>query len=530
MPALVELQERIKTLGDVPRVMAAHHGSRVALEFEGRRTTYAAFDARTNQVAKALLAAGLKPGDRIGHLGKNTDRYFELMFGAAKAGVVLTPINWRLAPAEVEYILRDCGAQLCFVGPEFAETVARFAPETRADRRFIGVEGAHESWMSLEDWLAGASPSDPGLAIDPASIAMQLYTSGTTGRPKGAMLAHRSMLGLRETQRGHSIPWNEWGDHDASLVAMPVFHIGGSGWGLMGLYNGAFNLITREFDPSAVLDIIERYGIAKIFLVPAAMQFVVRQPKARQTDYSKLKYIMYGASPIPLELLRECIEVFGCGFVQMYGMTETCGTIVALPPEDHDPAGSPRMRSAGKALPGVELAILDAEGNRLPPGEVGEIATRSPANMTGYWGLPEATAKTIDAEGWLRTGDAGYLDEDGYLYIHDRVKDMIISGGENIYPAEVENAIFGHPDVADVAVIGVPSERWGEEVKAVVVPKPGRSIEAESIIAWARERIAHYKAPKSVDVIEALPRNPSGKILRRELREPYWAGRERRVS
>jgi long-chain acyl-CoA synthetase len=298
----------------------------------------------------------------------------------------------------------------------------------------------------------------------------------------------------------------------------------------MGLYNGAKGVVAREFDPSRVLDFIERDRISKMFMVPAAMQIVVRQPRAREVDFSCLKFLLYGASPIPLDLLKECMEVFGCGFVQMYGMTETCGTIVALPPEDHDPQGNARMRSAGKPLPGVEIAILGDDGAPLPPLEVGEIATRSAANMTGYWNLPEATANTIDAEGWLRTGDAGYLDEDGYVYIHDRVKDMIITGGENVYPAEVENAIFGHPAVADVAVIGVPDPQWGEAVKAVVVARPGAEATPAEIIAWARERIAGFKTPKSVDFIEALPRNPSGKILRRELREPYWAGVGRRVN
>jgi long-chain acyl-CoA synthetase len=239
---------------------------------------------------------------------------------------------------------------------------------------------------------------------------------------------------------------------------------------------------------------------------------------------------MYGASPMPLQLLRECIDVFGCGFVQLYGMTETTGSVTALGPEDHDREGNPRMTSAGKALPGVELAILDESGARLPPGTVGEVAVRSVTNMKGYWKLPDATARTIGADNWLRTGDAGYLDQDGYLYIYDRVKDMIISGGENVYPAEVENAIFGHPDVAEVAVIGVPSERWGEEVKAMVVPRPNAQRDAASIIAWARARIAGYKAPKSVDFIEALPRNGAGKILRRELRAPYWKGGGRQVN
>jgi acyl-CoA synthetase (AMP-forming)/AMP-acid ligase II len=224
------------------------------------------------------------------------------------------------------------------------------------------------------------------------------------------------------------------------------------------------------------------------------------------------------------------MEVFGCGFVQMYGMTETTGAITILDPEDHVPEGSKRMRSAGKAMAGVEMAILDADGNKLPPGETGEIASRSASNMVGYWKMPEATRATISDDNWLRTGDAGYIDQDGYIYVQDRIKDMIISGGENIYPAEVENAVFGHPGVADVAVIGVPDDKWGETVKAIVVRRPDAQVTPDEIIAWARQQIASYKAPRSVEFIDALPRNPSGKILRRELREPYWKGRERRVN
>jgi acyl-CoA synthetase (AMP-forming)/AMP-acid ligase II len=224
------------------------------------------------------------------------------------------------------------------------------------------------------------------------------------------------------------------------------------------------------------------------------------------------------------------MAVFGCQFVQMYGMTETCGTVVVLAPEDHSPEGSPRMRSAGRPMPGVELAILDPEGAPLGAGEVGEIAIRSDANMSGYWKQPDATTRTISPDGWLRTGDAGYLDDEGFLYIHDRIKDMVISGGENIYPAEVENAIFGHPGVADVAVIGVPDTKWGEAVKAMVVRVPDSDVSEADIIAWARKRIAAYKAPRSVDFIDALPRNASGKILRRALREPFWRALDRRVS
>jgi len=324
--------------------------------------------------------------------------------------------------------------------------------------------------------------------------------------------------------------WNSWKPDDISLVAMPVAHIAGTGWGIAGLLNGAKTVVAREFNACEVLDFIERDGVTRTFMVPAALQMIVRQPRARQMDFSRLKYVLYGASPIPLDLLRECMEVFGCGFCQQYGMTETCGTIVYLPPEDHDPAGNPRMRAAGLPMPGVELRIVDEAGKPLPPRGVGEVVIRSEANIPGYWKLPEVTATVIDAAGWLHTGDAGYLDEDGYLYIQDRIKDMIISGAENIYPAEVESAIYGHPDVAEVAVIGVPDETWGEAVKALVVPKPGTQPDPADIIAFARTRIAKFKAPKSVEFIDALPRNASGKILRRILREPFWAGRERGVN
>jgi len=519
-----------RSLGDVVRAQAKSRPDAIVFEFEGRLTTFGVFDQHTNQVANGLIGLGLKPGDRIAYLGKNSDVYFEIIYGAAKAGVVMAPINWRLAPPEIAYIVRDAGAKVLFVGPEFIDQARNLLPQFETPPVVIASEGGAPGWQAFENWRDGQSVSDPRMPVDWEDIALQLYTSGTTGHPKGAMLSHRALLGPRLVPGATDIKWNAWTSEDVSLVAMPVFHIGGTGWGSLGVYNGARGVIAREFDPGAVLDFIENHRITKMFMVPAAMQIVVRSPRAREVDYSCLKYLLYGASPIPLDLLKECMEVFGCGFVQMYGMTETCGTIVALPPEDHDPAGNPRMRSAGKALPGVEIVILDEAGNRLPVGQVGEIATRSLANMTGYWNLPDATVKTIDADGWLRTGDAGYLDDDGYVFIHDRVKDMIITGGENVYPAEVENAIFGHPGVADVAVIGIPDERWGEAVKAVVVKKAGADPTPGEIIAWARERIAAYKAPKSVDYIDALPRNASGKILRRELREGYWKGHDRRVS
>ncbi|MDR7232349.1 long-chain acyl-CoA synthetase [Caulobacter sp. BE264] len=523
--------DRMNTLGDVPRYHAEARPEAVAFSFEGRETTFAQLDRHANQVANALLAAGLSTGDRIAYVGKNSDHYFELLLGAAKAGVVTTPIGWRLAAPEIAYIVADSEAKLVFVGRELIGHVDAVAAELTHRPVVIAMEPEDAGdYPTFEAWRDAASDVDPHKPIQTSDIAIQLYTSGTTGRPKGAMLTHHNLLGMRREAAKNPLEWNQWGPSDVSLVAMPVAHIGGTGWGLVGLINGAKGVVSREFDPTKVLDFIEKDKISKMFMVPAALQIVVRLPRAREVDYSRLTHILYGAAPIPLDLLRECMEVFGCGFVQQYGMTETTGTVVYLPPEDHDPAGNKRMRAAGLPMPGVELKIIDEAGKSLPPNTVGEVAVRSSANMAGYWKLDEATAKTMDADGWLRTGDAGYLDEDGYLFIHDRVKDMIISGGENIYPAEVESAVYGHPHVAEVAVIGVPDDKWGEAVKAVVAPKPGVTPDADDIIAFARTRIAHFKAPKSVDFIPALPRNASGKILRRELRAPYWEGRERQVN
>ncbi len=488
--------DQMPTLGDIARYHARVRPEAVALRFEGRETRFSAFDRHASQVANALLAAGVRKGDRVAYVGKNSDHYFELLFGAAKMGAVVTPIGWRLAAPEIAYILRDSGAPMVFVGPEVAAAAQAAAAEAGTGATLVLMEPVEGVAAPLfEAWRDAAADTDPQTAIAPErDVAVQLYTSGTTGRPKGAMLSHANLLSGRRAAAEANMPWNEWGTEDVSLVAMPVAHIGGTGWGIVGLYNGALGVVARE------------------------------------VDYSRLKYILYGASPIPLDLLRECMEVFGCGFCQQYGMTETCGTIVYLPPEDHHPDGTPRMRGAGRPLPGVELKIIDGNGQTLPPGVVGEVATRSVANMVGYWRLDEATASTVGPDGWLRTGDAGYLDEDGYLYIHDRVKDMIISGAENIYPAEVESAIYGHPAVAEVAVVGVPDDKWGEAVKAMVVLKPGAEADPAGIIAFARTRIAAFKAPKSIDFIEALPRNASGKILRRELRAPYWEGRDRQVN
>lgn len=523
-----ELTTAHATLGDVVRAHALDRPHSVATKFEGRATTFATFDAQTNKVSRALQSSGVKKDERIGYLAKNSDSYFELLFGAAKLGVVTLPIGWRLAAAEIAHILKDGEVSLLFVGPEFEQLAQDAIIESGRSIRVIELEGNSEEGFPA--WRDAESAVDLNVDIDPSDTVLQLYTSGTTGRPKGVMLTNTNLLDLWANVEEAGLEWNQWSDDDVCLVAMPIAHIGGTGWGLIGLVNGASLIILREFDPQTVLSLMEPERITKLFLVPAALNFMIQMPGARDIDYSHLKLIFYGASPIPLDLLRGCIDVFGCDFCQQYGMTETCGTIVYLPPEDHRSEGNRRMRSAGLPMPGVELKIVDDNGKRLPTDEVGEVAIRSVSNMKGYWNNDAATKDTINGDGWLFTGDAGYLDEDGYLYIHDRVKDMIISGAENIYPAEVESAMFGHPDIVDVAIFGVPDERWGEAVKAVVVLKPGAKTSAEDILEFTRTRIATFKVPKSVDFIAELPRNATGKVLKRALREPYWAGKDRAVN
>jgi len=501
---------------------AEERPDRLAMREEDRLFTYRDLEERTARVVSALLAAGLEKGDRIAWIGKNSDLYFTLFFGAARAGIVMAPIGWRLSPAEWAYVVNDTRAKIVFAGPGFESVADQLAGKLDHAPRIIVADEARA--------LIERTPRAPFAPSGHDDAVLQLYTSGTTGNPKGAVLSNRNLFALRKHSSEADMPYTKWDDDEAVLVAMPCAHIGGTGLGIMALAAGLPGIILAEFNPDGVFDAVEQHGVTRFFIVPAALQMLLMHPRCASVDYSRLKYILYGAAPIPLELLRQCIKMFGADFIQAYGMTETTGTICMLPPEDHDPEGNARMRSAGKALPGVEILILGPDGKPVPTGEVGEVVTRSSNNMLGYWNLPDATAKTMTGDGWIHTGDAGYLDEDGYLFIHDRMKDMIITGGENVYPAEVESAIFGHPAVQEVAVIGIPDQKWGETVKAVVVAKPGMSVEEADIIAWARERIAAFKAPRSVDVIEALPRNASGKILRKDLRAPYWQGYERMVN
>lgn len=512
----MDYEDKSRTMGDALADWAAQMPKAPAITHGDTAIDWEAYDRHVTQIANGLAAMGLKKGDRVAYLGKNGLRAAELALGAARAGMIIVPIIWRLAPAEIEYILADCDASVLFVEPLFEN-------QPFAGERMI-VDGRFDAWRDEQSAAPVETPVDTG------DVFLMLYTSGTTGMPKGVMLTHRNATVLRPIVQETGLGWFTSEPGDALIHAMPFGHIAGIGSVTGAVNAGQHLLIHTEFDPALIIRDIQQYNAKQAFLVPAALAMMLDHPDAKDADFSNLQGMGYGASPIPLDLLKRGVERLQCDFAQMYGMTETYGTVVCLGPEDHGPGKEKVMRAAGKALPSVGLKILDENGSELPPGEIGEVAINSPTNMAGYWNKPEETARVLSADNWLRTGDAGIMDEDGYLYIQDRIKDMIITGGENVYPAEVESALYGHPDVADVAVIGVPDERWGEAVKAVVVRRPGVDLEADGVIDWARQKIAGFKCPKTVDFIDALPRNPSGKILRRELRAPYWEGRERQVN
>ncbi|MGH3875473.1 MAG: fatty acid--CoA ligase [Actinophytocola sp.] len=519
---------QLRTLVDVVRHHATRQPDAVAMICEGRRVDYAALHRVSNQVAHGLQAAGLRPGDRIAYLGKESEHYYELLFGSAKSGVVLVPINWRLAPEEVEHILRDSGTALLFVDADAEATAARLAPELPRLSQVLPLDQPGAPGAGFADWVARQPDVDVLSRVRPDTPLAQMYTSGTTGLPKGVVLAHRSFFAVRDALAAADLDWIDWRAGDRSLIGMAGFHIGGLWWSTQGFAAGVTNVVMREFTTAGAVELIRTLGVTTACMVPAMLRLLLAEPGVTKDDFATLRKVIYGGAPISAALLARCVEGFGCEFAQIYGLTETGNTAMCLPPSDHVPDGA-RMQAAGRAYPGFAVKVADAAGNPLPAGEIGEVWLRTPAAMLEYWNLPEATAKTL-VDGWVVTGDAGVLDEDGYLYIRDRIKDMIIIAGENVYPAEVENVIGRHPAVAESAVVGVPDERWGEAVYAFVVPVEGEQLTERELALFLKGKLATFKSPLHYEFVDKVPRNPSGKILRRELRERFWDGHERRVS
>ncbi|WP_224371217.1 long-chain-fatty-acid--CoA ligase [Hyalangium versicolor] len=525
----MSLLREVTTLAELPTRVSQRHGQNTALILQGEVLNYEGLERRANKLARALLQEGLRPGERVAVLGKESLDSLALLFGTAKAKAVFVNINWRLSSEEIAYILDDARPRLLFVDGELLPQVSRLLERLTFQPKVLTLSAADSRWPSASQWSEGASDSAPRLAYDPEEVVVQLYTSGTTGHPKGVQLANRSFFALAREMDARGEQWLDWTERTVYLSFIPTFHIGGL-WALVrGLSLGGTNVVLRTFDPPAILQAISRYQVTKLGAVPAMIQVLLMEPGLPSTNLSSLETVLYGGSPISPSLLERAMEVFGCGFCQLYGMTETGNVAVCMRPADHRSAPSQRLRAAGRPLPGVEVRIQDEHRNELGVGAVGEIALKSPARMVGYWQQPEASSRTM-VEGWVLTGDAGYRDEEGFIYVCDRIKDMIICAGENIYPAEIENVLRTQDGVADVAVIGVPDELWGEAVKAIVIPKPGITLRAADVMRHARKHLAEFKVPKSVDFVDRLPRNASGKLLKNELRRPYWEGRERRIN
>ena len=494
--------------------------------FGEQRVTYREFEARLNRLVNLLYGLGLEKGDRVSVLSENSMTATEAMIGVEKSGMVWAPLNFRHVPAEHVYHLNNAGSKAVIMQQQFAEGIASVRDELETVEHFI-VDGEGFGGMdSYEDLMAKASDRRTIIDIDENDPVALMYTSGTTGKAKGVLHTHKSFGALATFS---AIELGVQAD-DVVIYVAPINH----GAGILlppHLMMGVPNILIAHLDVDYILDVIQKEGVTTMWLAPTIIYFLLAYPNRANFDLSSLRSLPYSSAPIAVEKLKEALDVFGNVFAQAYGLVE-CPVITMLAHDDHVVGGSEeqtkRLGSAGREVIYTRVRVVDSGGNDMPAGETGEIIVNSPLMMKEYWRDPEATAETL-RDGWLYTGDVGYLDDGGYLFIADRLKDLIITGGYNVYPKEVENVIFKHEAVFEAAVIGVPDETWGESVKAFVALKPGMQATEEEIIELCKGNLASYKKPKSVDFIDALPKNMAGKILKTELRAPYWEGRERQV-
>ena len=486
--------------------------NRRALTFEGATLTYGQFVDRIDRLAAGLASGGIGRHDRVGFLGLNHPAFFETMFAAARLGATFVPLNFRLTGPELSFIVNDAGCHTLVVDDMHRAVIDGVRAELPCER-YLGSESAGDGWESSEDLIQANEPDIDAPAVDIDDIAVIMYTSGTTGRPKGAMLTHGNLT------------WNninammaiDLGSDEVSLVVAPLFHIGGLNvTTIISWQKGGEIVLHKTFDPGAALEAIETYGVTNMFGVPAMFLFMSQHPSFDEADLTSARVFVVGGAPVP-EPLTKLYLGRGIPFAQGYGLTETAPMASFLLPE----YALEKVGSAGFAPVYTDLEVLDESGSAVPPGERGEICVRGPNVMKGYWNRPEATAEAIDENGWFHSGDLGYLDDDGFLFVVDRLKDMVISGGENVYPAEVESVIYEHPKVAEVAVIGLPDDRWGEAVTVVVAPAPGEEITLAEVRDFSQDKLAKFKLPIRLHTVEALPRNPAGKVLKFELRDQF---------
>jgi acyl-CoA synthetase (AMP-forming)/AMP-acid ligase II len=505
---------------------------RSAVVCGGTRLTYRTFAERVQRLSNALHALGVRKGDRLAILMYNCHRYFEIYYATVEIGALAVPLNVRLSASEIAYILSDSGSTVVLAGPEFVsrlDDVQAGLPALQ-QRIFLGDAAPPAGWYSYESLLAAAAPVAPSIPVAPDDLAALFYTSGTTGYPKGVMLSHANLL----ANAYHILASGIWQDGDVYLHACPMFHIADGPTTHAVTWLGGTHVIIPGFRADLALDAIERERVTATLLIPTMVNFLINHPDVAKRDLRSLRIVTYGGAPMPEELVRRATQTLSCSFCQAYGLTESAPLLTLFPDQqralDGPPEKARQLLSCGREVMGVRLRVVNTRGREVQSGEVGEIVAKGPNIMVGYWNNPQATAEAV-RDGWLYTGDLATVDEEGYVYIVDRKKDMIITGGENVFSTEVENALYTHPAILEAAVVGVPDATWGEAIKAVVVLRPNMEATAEEIIAHCRSCMAHFKVPQSVEFYEGtLPKSGSGKILKRELREKYWAGHERRVN
>jgi len=482
---------------------------------QNKRFTFAQLNAETNKVAHALLDSGVKKGDRVALLVMNSTEFLTTFFAIAKIGGVIVPLNWRLVPDELEFILKDSGSTVLVAGEEFAPSVVEL--QSRGDktdvRQWIHV-GSKESQppfaVNHADFASGKSTANPPVTAMGDDLLYIMYTSGTTGLPKGVMHSHRTQMAALITLNACS----DFATSDRYLNPMPMFHVGALTPAIATAYRGLAHILMKTFDPNAAWEIIEKERISNALMVPAMLQFMKLVYDPSKHKYPNLRWLLSGAAPVPVSVIEMYAEM-GIAIHQVYGLTETCGPACITMPED----AISHAGSTGRSYFHTEVRVVRPDGTECDVDEVGEVAIKGDHIMLGYWNRPEATTEAI-RDGWFHSGDVAIRDKDGFIYIKDRLKDMIISGGENVYPAEVENVILSCPGVGDAAVIGIPSDKWGESPLAVVVKKDEALTEA-AVIEHCNGKLARFKMPVKVEFVAAIPRNPSGKILKRELRQQF---------
>lgn len=503
------------------------------LQLAGRALSYQQSNHCANRLAHGLLASGVRHGQRFAWLSRNAVDMALMYFAASKIGAVPVPLNYRLRPQDWAHIVADAGCRAWFSQSEFIPAIMaqRAGPEGAGPEQpcLIDLDGQAEGTTPLAAWLPERA-DNPGAPVAPGDALYQMYTSGTTGRPRGVVLSQAAVDNNVQMLAAAAglVP----GDV-RMLVVAPLYHAAGAIILLTTTARGGTAVLHQDFQPEAVVDALANDGITMTLLVPAMIQACLAAvPDLASRRFPTLRTLLYGASPIHPDTLQRAMAAWPCDFLQGFGMTETTAIATILDAPAHRRALTDRpdlLLSAGRSLLGTELRVVDSNDQDLPPGGVGEVLVRGPQLMSAYWGAPEATAQALRG-GWMHTGDVGCLDDQGYLFIKDRLKDVIVSGGETLYSTEIEAAVASHPAVADVAVIGVPDTRFGETVLACVVLRPGHTLDIDGLRAHCRERLAGFKLPRQLQVLPQIPRNASGKALKKDLREPFWQGHERRVS